>query len=224
MSGYVVSVTGQPGESVGASGGATATAPGSTAPQPSSSSTSSNGTGSGGSSFITLSSDSGFQAVVPFAETDAARLQANQTATATFDAINGLSLPAHVLAVSVTATVISNVVNYYATFSFDGSDPRLKAGMTANLSVVVDEADNVLVVPSSAITRRGQAATVTVLQSDGTRVITPVETGVVGDSTTEVTSGVKAGDKVLLPTLNSSTRTGGGGVVFGGGRGAGGGG
>jgi multidrug efflux pump subunit AcrA (membrane-fusion protein) len=223
MAGYVVSVTGQPGESVGASGAATATAPGSTAPQPSSASTSSNGTGSGASSFITLSSDSGFQAVVPFAETDAARLKANQTASATFDAINGLSLPAHVLAVSVTATVISNVVNYYATFTFDDSDPRLKAGMTANLSVVVNEADNVLVVPSSAITRRGQAATVTVLQSDGTRVITPIETGVVGDSTTEVTSGVKAGDKVLLPTLNSSTRTGGGGVVFGGGRGPGGG-
>jgi HlyD family secretion protein len=223
MAGYVVSVTGQPGESVGASGGATATAPGSTAPQPSSASTSSNGTGSGASSFITLSSDSAFQAVVPFAETDAARLQPNQTASATFDAINGLSLPAHVLAVSVTATVISNVVNYYATFTFDDSDRRLKAGMTANLTVVVDEADNVLVVPTSAITRRGQAATVTVLQTDGTHVITPIETGVVGDSTTEVTSGLKAGDKVLLPTLNSSTRTGGGGVVFGGGRGPGGG-
>ena len=94
--------------------------------------------------------------------------------------------------------------------------------MTANLSVVVAEADNVLVVPSSAITRRGQAATLTVLQADGTRVITPIETGVVGDSTTEVTSGVNEGDRILLPTLNSSTRTGGGGGVFGGGRGPGG--
>jgi HlyD family secretion protein len=213
MSGYVVGVTGQVGETVGGGGGATVTAPGSSAPQPSSASS---GTGSGSSSFITLSSDSGFQAVVPFAETDAARLQANQSASATFDAITGLSIPAHLLAVSVTATVISNVVNYYATFTFDDSDARLKAGMTANLAVVVAEADNVLVVPSSAITRRGQAATVTVLQSDGTRVITPIETGVVGDSTTEVTSGLKEGDKVLLPTLNSTTRTG-GGVVFGGG-------
>ena len=215
MSGYVVSVTGQVGETVSGSGGATATAPGSTAPQPSSSS------GSGATAFIVLSSDSGFEAVVPFAETDAARLQANQTATATFDAVSGLSLPAHVLAVSVTATVISNVVNYYSTFTLDSSDPRLKAGMTANLAVVVAQADNVLVVPSSAITRRGQAATVTVLMADGTRVITPIETGVVGDSTTEVTGGLNEGDRVLLPTLNSATRSN-NGVVFGGGRGPGG--
>ena len=219
MAAYVVSVTGQVGETVGGGSGATATAPGSSAPQPSSSSSS--GNSAGASSFIVLSSDSGFQAVVPFAETDAARLQPNQAATATFDAVSGLSLPAHVLAVSVNATVISNVVNYYATFTLDSSDPRLKAGMTANLSVVVAEGDNVLVVPSSAISRRGQAATVTVVQPDGTRVITPIETGVVGDSATEVTSGVKEGDKVLLPTLNSTTRSG-GGVVFGGGRAPGG--
>jgi multidrug efflux pump subunit AcrA (membrane-fusion protein) len=220
MSGYVVSVNGQPGESAGSGGGATTTAPGSTAPQPAASSTSGS---SGSAAFVVLSSDSGYEAVVPFAETDAARLQANQPATATFDAVNGLSLSAHVLAVSVNATVISNVVNYYATFTFDSSDPRLKAGMTANLTVVVAESDNVLVVPNSAITRRGQAATVTVLQNDGTRVITPVETGVQGDSATEVTNGLKQGDRVLLPSLTGSgagTR-GGGGVVFGGGGGRG---
>jgi multidrug efflux pump subunit AcrA (membrane-fusion protein) len=214
MSGYVVSVTGEAGESAGAGGGATATAPGSTAPQPSTSST-----GGGSSSFVVLSSDSGYQAVVPFAETDAARLVANQTATATFDAVNGLTLTARLLAVSVNATVISNVVNYYATFTFDSGDPRLKSGMTANLTVVVAQADNVLVAPNSAITRRGQAATVTVLQADGTRVITPVETGVQGDSTTEITTGVKQGDKLVLPSLTGGATTTRGGGVFGGGGG-----
>src|SRR5439155_567480 len=89
------------------------------------------------------------------------------------------------------------------------------------VSVTGQVGDTVLVVPSSAITRRGQAATVTVLMADGTRVITPIETGVVGDSTTEVTGGLNEGDRVLLPTLNSATRSN-NGVVFGGGRGPGG--
>ena len=105
--------------------------------------------------FCRWCASSGFQAVVPFAETDAARLAPSQAATATFDAISGLSIPGHVLAISANATVISNVVNYYATFTFDSSDPRLKSGMTANLTVAVAEATNVLVAPNSAITRRG---------------------------------------------------------------------
>jgi hypothetical protein len=55
----------------------------------------------------------------------------------------------------------------------------------------------------------------------------PVQTGTVGDSTTEITSGLSQGDRVVLPQLrlpSQTQTTGGGRGVLGGGGGGGGGG
>jgi uncharacterized membrane protein YgcG len=64
---------------------------------------------------------------------------------------------------------------------------------------------------------------VTVLKN-GKQTVTPVATGLVGASTTEVTSGVSAGDVVVEPTISvsASTSSGTGGGLGGGGFGGGG--
>jgi multidrug efflux pump subunit AcrA (membrane-fusion protein) len=223
IDGTVFSVTGQVGENVSASGGSTALAPGSTAPQPSSTGATSTGntTGnasssssasSGGSAFAVIGNLTALQVVAPFAEGDASKLAANQQATVTFDAVAGLTVPAHVLAVSAASTVISNVTNYYATLVVDNLDPRLKSGMTANASVIVQQAQGVIALRNTAITRIGQAAFVTLVGADGKQTRQPVQLGAVGDQTTEIVSGVNAGDKVVVPQLRVPTQgsTGGG--------------
>ena len=224
--GTVISLNGQVGENTSAGTGVTAQAPGTTAPLPSSSgSTSSSGGGSATSSFMVLGSMSGMQVIAPFAEADAARLAANQTATVTFDAVPSLSMPAHVLAIASSATVISNVTNYYATLVIDRVDPRLKAGMTANASVVVQQASNVLMLPNSAITHLGNLAFVNLLGRDGkTQTRQQVQLGAAGEQSSEIVSGLNEGDKVVLPQLKAPTGAGarglgggGGGVRIGGG-------
>jgi HlyD family secretion protein len=234
----VMSLSGAVGESVATGGGATALAPGSTAPQPassgaassSSSGAASSGTGAsgGGAAFAVLGNVAGLQVVAPFAEADAARVQGSQQASVTFDAVPGVTVPAHVLAVAVGGTVVSNVTNYYVTLTLDEATQQLKSGMTANASVVVSQASDVLMVPNSAITRLGGQAYVTVLSRDGTtQARVPVQTGTVGDSTTEITSGLNQGDRVVLPQLrlpSQTQTTGGGRGVLGGGGGGGGGG
>jgi macrolide-specific efflux system membrane fusion protein len=103
--------------------------------------------------------------------------------------------------------------------------------MTADVSVVVSKKANALELPSAAITTTGRTSTVTILKN-GKQTITPVTTGLVGTSTTEVLTGVAVGDVVVEPTVSvtastSSSATGGfGGGGFGGalaGAGAGGG-
>jgi len=220
-SGVVISITGVPGETAG---GGTAQAPGSLAPQPSSS-------GSGGSSgFMVIDDNSSFVAVMPFAETDSARLAANQTVAFTFDAIPNLTISGHVLSISPSATVVSNVVDYYVSFILNRTDPRLREGMTANASVTVANADNAVRVPNAAVRTTGGTSMVTVL-SKGQQVPTEVITGVVGDTYTEIKAGLNEGDIVVLPTIRTSAGTttngnlirgggggfGGGGVVRGGG-------
>jgi multidrug efflux pump subunit AcrA (membrane-fusion protein) len=125
----------------------------------------------------------------------------------------------------VSSTVVSNVTNYYVTLTLDQPDQRLKSGMTANANVVVSQASDVLMVPNAAITRLGGQAYVTVLSSDAkTQTRVPVATGVVGDSTTEISSGVSQGQRVVLPQLRLSNQgTTGGGARGGGGGGGGGG-
>ena len=232
--GNVMSLSGAAGESVASGGGLTALAPGSTAPQPASGGTTSSAAGaassgtaagSGGSAFVVLGNIAGLQVVAPFAEADAARVQGNQPASVTFDAVPGVSVPAHVLAVATGGTVVSNVTNYYVTLTLDQANQQLKSGMTANASVVVSQASDVLAVPNSAITRLGGQSYVTVLSRDGkTQTRVAVETGTVGDTSTEITSGLNPGDRVVLPQLRLPTQTPARGVLGGGGGGGGGGG
>ena len=175
---------------------------------------------------MVLSSDSAYEVIAPFAETDAAKLAANQTASMTFDALTGLNVPAHLLALAATASTISSVVNYYATFTLDRIDARLKSGMTANATVTVQQQTGVTVVSNQALHRAGGLTTVTLLKSDGSQRTVPVQTGLVGDTTTEVVSGLSPGEKVVLPALSGAssgttrgirgTGGGGGGIIAGG--------
>jgi hypothetical protein len=100
------------------------------------------------------------------------------------------------------------VTNYYATLVVDQLDPRLRSGMTANATVVVQNAAGVLTLPNSVITRIGGAAFVTLLSRDGkTQTRQAIQTGTVGDTTTEITGGLNAGDRVVRPQLRTGTGT-----------------
>ena len=216
-SGVIVSINGVPGESVAGGGsGATAQAPGSLAPQPSSSSGS-----TASSAFMVIDDNSSYVVVMPFAETDAARLAVNQTTAVTFDAIPGLTISGHVLGISPSATIVSNVVDYYVSFVLNRTDPRLRSGMTANAAVTVAQVDNAVRVPNAAVHTQGGTTMVTVL-ANGQQVPTEVVTGVVGDTYTEIKAGLNEGDRVVLPALRTPTGTGGNLVRGGGGFGGGG--
>jgi multidrug efflux pump subunit AcrA (membrane-fusion protein) len=201
------------------------------------------GAGSGSSSssssaFATIDSLGQLEIVSGFAEADATKIAVGQPATITFPALPSTEVAGKVVAVSSTSTVVSNVVTYDETVALINPPPGVKDGMTAQVSVVDQTANNALELPSSAITTTGAISTVELLQN-GKTTLTTVKTGLVGNSSTQIVSGLKAGDIVVEPTVtitaassSSSTSTGlgsltgggGGGGGFGGGAGFGGGG
>lgn len=211
MNGTVNAINGVVGEIAGGASGITPEAPGTQAPLPSTAQS---------SSFMVIGNDSGMEVVVPFAESDAARLASDQDASVTFDAAPNVTMTGKVIAVASSATVTSGVVNYYATISLDSASNALKEGMTSNATVVVSSATNVLTVPNLAITRLGGQAYVN-LYANGQQVQTAIETGVVGDTYTEVTSGLTEGQQVVIPTLRvpagTSSRGGANPIRIGGG-------
>jgi multidrug efflux pump subunit AcrA (membrane-fusion protein) len=164
--------------------------------------------------------------VAGYAEADIAKITVGQSATITLPALTSTDVTGTVSAVAATSTVVSNVVTYDVTIALDSPPATVKVGMTADVSVVVQTATDVLELPSAAITTTGPLSTVTVL-TNGVKKVTTVTTGLVGDSTTQIDSGVKAGQVVVEPVASvaaSTTGTGttGLGGLTGGGLGGGG--
>ncbi|HEY1457775.1 MAG TPA: HlyD family efflux transporter periplasmic adaptor subunit [Solirubrobacteraceae bacterium] len=213
--GTIVSLSGQVGEVVSASG-TTRSLSGASS---SSSTTGSSGGGAGGglgraaasasssasnsssssSAFAVLSDLSSMQLVVALSESEIGNVKVGQIATVTVEAIEGKKLAAHVSEVATLSTSSSGVVSYDVTFTLDQMQAGLKPGMSATAEVVVKQAEGVSV-PSSAIS----GGSVTVRRA-GKDVRQRVLAGLVGNSSTIVLSGLAAGETVVLAQAMSTS-------------------
>jgi HlyD family secretion protein len=200
--GTIAALNGAVGEVLAPSAGTTPLAPGSTGAIPGADTPTSPAAGTvsrpGGTQFLVLDNVDTFEVVVPFEESDAVRVSPNQRVDVRFDAVPDLTLPGNVVAVSPSASALSGVISYYVTVGLSQSDPRLRNGQTAQASVVTSELRDVLAVPNTAIRRQGGRTQVTVQRFDGHQVV-DITPGVVGDTYTQVLSGLSAGDEVVVP-------------------------
>jgi HlyD family secretion protein len=205
----VSAINGVVGEYVEPSSGTSALAPGSQAGIPgvdsASAAQAAAGVGAnparpGGTQFLVLDNIDAFQVVVPFNESDAATIVPNQKVNVAVDAVPDVTLTGTVLSVAPTGTAISGVVTYYVTMVVEKSDPRIKDGQTVRATVVTEELDNVLTVPSAAVRQENGRPTVTVVEADGTQKSVPFEPGKVGADRTQVLSGLREGQQIVLPT------------------------
>jgi HlyD family secretion protein len=204
----VSAVNGVVGEYLAPSSGTSALAPGSSAGIPgvdsASAAQAAAGVGAnparpGGTQFLVLDNIDAFQVVVPFNESDAATIVPNQKVSVSVDAVPDVTLDGTVLSIAPTGTAISGVVSYYVTMVVQKSDPRIKDGQTVRATVVTEELDNVLTVPNAAVRQENGRPTVTVIDPDGTQKPVPFEAGKVGADRTQVLSGLREGQQILLP-------------------------
>lgn len=130
-----------------------------------------------------------------------------------------------------TSNTTSSTTSYPVTIGFTGEPAGLRNGASGTVVIVVAHTDSALTVPTSGVTTIGTTRhTVTVLANGKTSIVA-VEIGTVGADRTAVTSGLTAGQTVVLadlgqaiPSSNATTRFGGGGAFGGSGLTGGGGG
>jgi hypothetical protein len=103
-----------------------------------------------------------------------------------------------VSSISTLGTSSSGLVSYDATLTLDQRDSRVKPGMSASAAVITGQASGVNL-PNSAVTTAGSVGHVNLLRN-GKAVATTVVVGLVGDSRTQIVSGLKAGDQVQVTT------------------------
>lgn len=213
ISGTIASVSGSVGETVSGEGSA---AGGGSSPESggggasglgglgASSSESSSDSGSS-SAFIVLSQLSRLKMEVSFSESDIGKVKVGQPATVSVSSMEGTELAGRVTKVDVLPSEgsSSGVVEYPATITLTQSAKGVRAGMSASAEVVVEQVEGAVSVSSEAIASGPGAGSVTVLE-DGKEVERSVTTGLKGDETTQILSGVAAGETVVLPEITAA--------------------
>lgn len=149
--------------------------------------------------FVTLTDLATNEVRARFSEADTAKIRPGQPAKVEFESL-GEQLTARVVRIDPIETVVANVVTYTVTLLLDKKLEEIKPGMTGNVDVIINQKQNVLRLPVTAINPRNGRATVEVLEDDGTLESRQVTTGLKGDDDVEITSGLAEGEKVVVTT------------------------
>jgi HlyD family secretion protein len=135
---------------------------------------------------------------VRVSEVDINRVTLGQAVSLTFDAIPGQVYNGLVTKIANTGGTSQGVVEFVVTVELADADERVKPGMTAAVNIVVEELEDVLLVPNRAV-RLLDGARVVYLLLNGELEPIRLTLGASSDLESEVLEGnLKSGDVVVL--------------------------
>ncbi|MFN3620105.1 efflux RND transporter periplasmic adaptor subunit [Sphingorhabdus sp.] len=163
-------------------------------------------------------------------EADIGQIREGQNVSFTVDSYPNDVFEAKVRQVRQAPVEAQNVVSYLVIIDVDNINGKLLPGMTANVEIITDVRTNVTRVPTNAMRFRPRVAdrpkaaaekpvsasskkpvpsgTVFLVGDDPYRPTKKIiRTGLQGEEFTEVLSGIKAGDKVLVRTKSLKPKT-----------------
>jgi HlyD family secretion protein len=156
-------------------------------------------------------------------EVDINRVRVGQDVDLTFDAILENEYHGKVTEVGQVGTAIQGVVNFKVTIELQDADESVLPGMTGAVNIVVQQLDDVLLVPNRAVRLRDGKRIIYVMRN-GIPEIVEIEIGSTSEVNSEIVSdNLQAGDLVVLnpPSLDFGgpgfMQPGGGGGFGGGG-------
>ena len=161
-------------------------------------------------------------------EADVGRVQVDQPATFTVDAYPGRVFKGAVTSIRQAPINVANVITYDAVIGVSNADLKLFPGMTANVKILVNQRQNVLKAPNSALRYHPASETaaangmvgahksalpdkaVWIVDINEKEQRVPVATGETDGTYTEITEGsLKEGDRVIVARVANVTRTSG---------------
>ncbi len=186
-------------------------------------------TSNSGSTPIVISDLSALEAQVQIAETDRPKVKQGQAVELSFNAVPNLTITGKVAEIDAVGTSNSGVVTYGVAVTFDVQNPALSPGMSASASIVTNVVGDALLVPNAAVKTDSSGGKYVQVLSDpaGQPQSVTVTVGASNDSLTQITSGLKGTEAVVVQTVTPTTAGGtstrsGMSVLGGGARGGGG--
>jgi HlyD family secretion protein len=136
-------------------------------------------------------------------EADIGNVRLGQRARITVETFKDKKFEGRVTQISPIGAEKDNVTTFEVKVSIENGAKALKANMTANAEIVLEEHPDSLIVPEAGITYDAQRnPTVDVLDpaaKNGRRKVV-IKTGVGNGTKTQVVKGLKQGDRIVIPT------------------------
>ncbi len=157
-------------------------------------------------------------------EVDVSKVMLGQQVTLTFDALPDLTMTGKVISIDTIGTVSQGVVSYDVKIAFDIANQEIKPSMSVSAAIITQANSDALEVPTSAVKIQGTQSYVQTVQlpatliSAGTATVAStvltaapqnqiVTTGIQSDTMTEITSGLKVGDIIVVRTITGAAAT-----------------
>src|SRR5499427_4069035 len=136
-------------------------------------------------------------------EADIGRVRLGQPARIRVETFKDKTFDGRVTQISPMGVEKDNVTNFEVRVSIDNPGKELKANMTANAEIVLEQFPDSLILPEAAITYDAQKNAFVDVAAPGTKTgrrKVPVKVGVSNGTKVQILDGLKAGDKVVLPS------------------------
>jgi HlyD family secretion protein len=146
----------------------------------------------------------GVNVTVPLAQVD--EVKPGQRVSVSADGRTA-ALHGTVESVGLLSTTSGSTTTFTVAVQLDAGSPQLYDGTGAGVVITTGTATNVITVPNSAIhVGPNGTHTVTAVQGSSTSTV-PVTLGIVGDDVTQIKTGLKAGQQVVLADLGQPLPT-----------------
>lgn len=150
---------------------------------------------------IQLQSNAKFEINADIAETDIDKIKLGDKTVIDFDAFTkDKKFNGTVVKIDPSATVIQGVVYYNTKVILESQDEKIKPGMTANVEIITANLTKVLAIPNQAVKRENNQNVIEYIvdQKNSKTATKPVETGLRGNTHTEIIQGLKEGEQVII--------------------------
>ena len=135
-------------------------------------------------------------------EADVGKTELNQCVRTKVESYPTESFEGAVKKISPSGQDQGNVTTFEVRVTISNPQGKLRVGMTANAEIVLEEKKNVLLVPETALVYDKDKSTWAQLLAPGTKQgwrKVPVKLGISNGQRTQITDGLKEGDKLVLP-------------------------
>ena len=141
-------------------------------------------------------------------QADVTRLKVDQAVTVEVEAVAGLKLVGRVDRIAPQATFRNGVKGFSTRIILKNAEGAVRPGMTANLSIPLISAGNVLAIPLAAVFNDQGERFVYVKKGDDKYERQPVQLGVADFDFVEVSKGLKGGEVISLIAPPNGANTG----------------
>ena len=146
-----------------------------------------------GTQLVTMVEDSGMSLVLSVDELDIPSVEPGQQVKLSVDALEDVTLTGVVEKIAPLGNTETTVTTYDVYVTLEDVDERIKGGMNVSGDIVVDTAENALLIPTQALGKDQEGYYVTLLDGQTRRV----QTGIMTDDRVQILSGLSAGEYVV---------------------------